>query len=337
MFTIPLHKDNFKKEKTNVIKSNDFEINTFIYNSGVHAVEMKSSQGHLVILPFMGQMIWDAEFLGVDLCMKNAFNEPKVANQIVNTYGCYSFHAGLLRMGCPTPQDDHVLHGEFPCASMDYAWLMVDENSITLAGSYEYIMGFGDHYIATPTVVLQKDVGIFDITMTVKNLATTTMPLQYMCHTNAAFFEGAVMTQNIPDSAIKLRESVPAHVHPTKQWSVYNDSLKNSAPISVLENKEMYNPEIVYCMDDLSTHVDIAKFEMIISDHHKLTTEFNTAEFNSATRWILFNGDQSVGANVLPATCRPEGFISATEKGTVIYLEPNEVRTFKVTKAIVKI
>jgi hypothetical protein len=75
---------------------------------------------------------------------------------------------------------------------------------------------------------------------------------------------------------------------------------------------------------------------MIISDQFKLTTEFNTAEFNSATRWILFNGDQSVGANVLPATCRPEGFISATEKSTVIYLEPNEVRTFKVTKAIVK-
>ncbi len=54
------------------------------------------------------------------------------------------------------------------------------------------------------------------------------MPLQYMCHINATYIENAVMTQNIPDAALMLRETVPAHVQPTSQWLAYNDSLKTS-------------------------------------------------------------------------------------------------------------
>ncbi|MDI4740423.1 hypothetical protein MJN54_36265, partial [Salmonella enterica subsp. enterica serovar Kentucky] len=42
--------------------------------------------------------------------------------------------------------------------------------------------------------------------------------LQYMCHMNYAYVPNATFRQNIPDTALKLRESVPAHVKPTAQW-----------------------------------------------------------------------------------------------------------------------
>ncbi|OCH19020.1 DUF4432 domain-containing protein [Aliivibrio sp. 1S165] len=333
MFTIPLSKDLFKKEKNTVIKSDDFEVNTFRYNSGIEALEIKNSKGHLIVLPFMGQMIWDAEFLNTDLCMKNMFSEPKQAKSIIETYGCFAFHAGMISMGCPTPQDSHTLHGEMPCAPMDQAWLEVSAEQITIKGSYEYVMGFGDHYLAIPSVCLEKDASLFDINMRIKNLASVDMPLQYMCHINAAYFDNAVMTQNLPDEAITLRESIPAHVRPTEQWSAYNENLKISAPINTLDTPNMYDPEIVYCMDNISQYIKNASFKMHIGDKY-LLTEFSTLEFNSATRWLLYNGDQQVAAYALPATCRPEGFLTAKEKETLIYLKPNEERSFTVRTGI---
>ncbi|KAB2823610.1 aldose 1-epimerase family protein [Aliivibrio finisterrensis] len=333
MFTIPLSKTLFKSEKNSLISSTDFQVSTFTYQSGVEAIEIQNSQGHLIVLPFMGQMIWDAEFLNIDLCMKNMFREPKPAKTIIETYGCFAFHAGMISMGCPTPLDTHPLHGEMPCASMDQAWLEIDSDCITLKGTYEYVMGFGDHYLATPSVSLKKDSSLFDINMSVKNLASVPMPLQYMCHINCAYFADALMTQTIPDNGITLRESIPAHVKPTEQWKAYNDELKVSSPIHTLNKPEMYDPEIVYFMDNLSQYGETASFQMDIGEH-RLLTEFSTAEFNSATRWILYNGDQQVAAYALPATCRPEGFLTAKEKGTLLYLQPNEERHFSVRTGI---
>ena len=145
------------------------------------------------------------------------------------------------------------------------------------------------------------------------------------------------MTQNIPDSAVKLRKSIPGHVKPTQQWLDFNDTLKaQSAPIHQLSAPDMYDPEIVYFMDNLSQHTDNAEFEMIIPNGKTLITRFDTTEFNYATRWILYNGDQKVGAYVLPATCRPEGYLAAEKNGTLIQLQPKEVREFTVKTGIVE-
>lgn len=333
MLTFPLQKAHFTAHKTLIAQSADFEIHAFAYRSGIEALEIKNSQGHLVVLPFMGQMIWDAEFLGTDLCMKNMFSEPKPAKSIVETYGCFAFHAGMIRMGCPTPQDDHVLHGEMPCANMDTAWLEIDETSVTIKGTYEYVMGFGDHYLATPSVRLAKDASVFDIQMQVKNLASVPMPLQYMCHINAAYIDNAEMTQNIPDSTFTLRESIPAHVQPTEQWLAFNESMKVSAPMAALDQPAMYDPEIVYFMENLPDHVERAEFRMNIGDK-SLVTAFNTNEFCCATRWILRSEDQQVAAYALPATCRPEGFLTAKANGTLQYLAPQEARVFTVRTGI---
>ncbi|WP_434999610.1 aldose 1-epimerase family protein [Vibrio scophthalmi] len=334
MFKIPLYKDLFKSAKTIILQSEQFEVTSFSYNSGIQALEIKNAKGKLVILPFMGQMIWDAEFLGIDMCMKNMFSEPKSAKSIVETYGCFSFHSGLLRNGCPGPEDDHPLHGEMACAAMDSAWLVVSDDTIILWGSYEYVMGFGDHYLAKPSLCLKANESTFEIRMDVTNLGAQPMPLQYMCHMNAAYFDNAKFSQNIPDEVIKLRESVPEHVKPTPQWLDYNETLKVSPAITVLEHPEMYDPEIVYFMDKLSDHTQHAKFEMVISDQHKLVTVFDTTQFDYATRWVLYNSDQSVGAYVLPATCRPEGYNAAKNNGSLIYLAPNETRNFTVKTGI---
>lgn len=335
MYILPLKRSQFNNQENVIIESENFKVSGFKYNSGIEALKIENSQGYLVILPYMGQMIWDAKFLGEDLCMENMFSEPKLEKEVVATYGCFAFHSGLIRNGCPSSEDSHPLHGEMPCASMDKAWLEIDEQKVTITGEYEYVMGFGDHYLATPSVTLDKGASLFDIEMKVQNLASVPMPLQYMCHMNTAYFPNAKLKQNIPDTAITLRESVPAHVKPTPQWLDFNESLKSrEKPIQQLSTPDMYDPEIVYFMDNLSQFTQHAQFEMEIANGKTLVTRFDTSMLNYATRWILYNGDQKVGAYILPATCRPEGYLAAKRNNTLIHLQPQEVRVFSVTTGI---
>ncbi|MGT3224221.1 aldose 1-epimerase family protein [Yersinia enterocolitica] len=333
---IMLFREQFSRHEQEIYHSDNFTVTSFKYASGIEALKITNSRGYVTLLPYYGQMIWDAEFDGHNLKMDNMFSQPKRGENIVDTYGCFAFHSGLLRNGCPSPEDDHVLHGEMPCADMDQAWLLVDGDRLALTGSVEYVKGFGDHYCAQPLVRLTADSAQFDIEMNVTNLASIAMSLQYMCHMNCAYIPGATFRQNLPGSALKLRETVPAHVHPTPQWLQYTQQLRERpAGLTDLNEPEFYDPEIVFFADDLSQYIDNAEFFMLAPQGHRFVTRFSTKQFNYGTRWILHNGDQKVAAFILPATCRPEGYLAAKEKGTLQMLSPGETRHFSVTTGVV--
>ncbi|MDN4525084.1 aldose 1-epimerase family protein [Fictibacillus fluitans] len=328
---IELQREFFKENKKVIYRDDEFTASLFRYPSGVEAIELTNSRGVMVVLPYMGQIIWDLAFDGVDLKMKNMFSQPKNVREIVDTYGCFLFHSGLIANGCPGPEDDHKLHGEMACAQMDRAWLEVSHQGITVGGESEYVKGFGHHYLASPSVKMDRGESFIEIGMTVKNLSGAEMPLHYMCHTNYAYVENGVMNQSIPDDALVLRESIPAHVKPTEQWLGYNKKLlSGEETLTVLNQPEMYDPEIVFFADRLDQYGEEVEFEMQSPDGTVFFTKFSTAELNYATRWLLYNSDQKVGAFVLPATCRPEGFKAAEKAGTQIKLGAGEERSFTV-------
>ena len=101
---ITLWRELFAEHPRILLKNSDFMVTAFRYASGVEGLKIENSRGHLVILPWMGQMIWDAQFDGHDLTMRNMFSQPKPAAEVVATYGCFAFHSGLLANGCPSPE-----------------------------------------------------------------------------------------------------------------------------------------------------------------------------------------------------------------------------------------
>lgn len=333
--TIYLYRELFSEQEKTIFQNAYFSAISFKYKSGIEAIKLTNEKGYLIVLPFYGQIIWDAHFNGHSLKMKNMFSEPKIGTTIVDTYGCFAFHSGLIRNGCPSPEDDHPLHGEMPCAQMDRAWIILEEDKLHIGGEVEYVKGFGDHYLAKPQVTLHANSSLFDIQMQVTNLANVEMPLQYMCHMNYCYKHGAKFEQNIPDNLIELRQTIPAHVKPTAKWLAFNEEIKTGHyQLSALENDEMYDPEIVFFMDNLQQYQANLEYRMHSPQGHCYLTKFSSHEFNYATRWILYNADQQVGAFVLPATCRPEGYLAAQKNGSLILMKPNETRTFTVTTGI---
>ena len=227
MNKIFLQREMFNEKRYVIYESGEFQVTLFKYASDIEAIELTNSKGKVTILPYMGQIIWGLEFDGHDLTMKNMFKMPQHANEIVETYGCFAFHSGLLANGCPSPVDTHPLHGEMSCSKMDKSWLEVGTDFVKIAGDTEYTKGFGNHYLAQPSVTLKKGQSNIIIEMSVTNLSECQdMPLQYMCHMNYAYVDNAKLTQSVPNEAFMLRESIPAHVHPTEKWLAYNKELK---------------------------------------------------------------------------------------------------------------
>jgi hypothetical protein len=94
---------------------------------------------------------------------------------------------------------------------------------------------------------------------------------------------GATFSQNIPDAALKLRESVPAHVKPTEQWLAFNQRiLQGEASMATLDAR-FYDPEIVFFADKLDTWTDRPEFRMVAPDGTTFVTHFSSAELNYVT------------------------------------------------------
>ncbi|WML48397.1 hypothetical protein RCG23_24685 [Neobacillus sp. PS3-34] len=75
--TIELQREFFKESSKVIYRNDAITVNLFRYPSGIEAIELTNSRGKMVVLPYMGQIIWDLEFDGVNLKMKNMFSQPK--------------------------------------------------------------------------------------------------------------------------------------------------------------------------------------------------------------------------------------------------------------------
>ncbi|MGI4856626.1 MAG: aldose 1-epimerase family protein [Janthinobacterium lividum] len=335
---LPLHPvlfgDAESKTERRLLESADFTADAWTYPSGVRALALENRRGRVVVLPFQGQMIWSAQFDGRDLTMGNPFSQPYPSATVIGTYGCFMFHSGLLRNGCPAPDDTHALHGEMPCATMDRAWLELGDDAegafLRVGGEFEYVQGFGDHYFASPGVTLRADSALLDIAMAVENLAGKPMELMYMAHMNYAYVPDARFVEPLGLERVRVRASVPAHVRPTPAWSEYVAALSSEPTrLARLDTPRMYDPEIVCFIDaprrDASGN---AHFLLDHPDGAAFYTRYAPEQFPHAARWILHNADQQVAAFVLPATCEPEGYRAELAKGHVRVLAPGETAAF---------
>jgi hypothetical protein len=306
------------------------------YDTGVEAVRLANARGHIVALPYMGQIVWSAAFDGIELAMQSMFAEPRPATVIVETYGCLAYHAGMLRNGVPSAGDDHVLHGEMPCAPMDAAGLACGEDAqgpwLALTGVREYAMGFGAHYRATPRVVMRPAASEFDMVMEVENLSAAPMDLMYLCHANFAFDEGARFVQPLPftPEAVVARTAIPSFVAATDDYrALIAELAANPARMRTLDEPQRYDPEQVFYIKGVSRGADgLAHFMLARRAGDGFTIAWDPDSMPHTIRWVLVNSDQRVAAFAMPGTCEPEGYLAEKRKGHVRSLAGGAKATF---------
>jgi hypothetical protein len=100
--TIHLAPSFFGERKRTLVEHGPLSASTFCFGSGVCGIRLSNELGHLVLLPFQGQQIWDASFGGRTLTMVSMFDEPQPTREYLDTYGGFLIHCGATAMGVPT-------------------------------------------------------------------------------------------------------------------------------------------------------------------------------------------------------------------------------------------
>jgi hypothetical protein len=338
MTRVHLSRSLFGEHERVFLEADGVQVSLFRYATGVEAARIANTLGYVVVLPYLGQIVWDVSFQGVSLTMGSMFTAPRPATMILDTYGCYAYHSGLLRNGNPGPRDTHLPHGEMPCAPMDSATLEVGADIegafVRLAGAREYVRGFGAHYFAHPSVTLRPGSSLFDIGMRVRNAGGTAMDLMYMCHVNPAFVEDARIVQPAPwtPASVGVRTAIPPHVPATPEYRALLDELANDpARMEILDPALPFDPEQVFYIRDLRADVHGTTHLMLRRpDGDGFLISYRTQDFPYTVRWLMRNPDVSVAAFALPATCYPEGYTAEKQAGRVQSLAPGETREFQV-------
>ncbi|MFC3127666.1 DUF4432 family protein [Pseudoroseomonas globiformis] len=331
---IPLHPSLLGDAPREIVRCGELTATLFRFRTGIEGLRIANARGEVVLLPWMGGMIWSASFDGVALGMRSGFDAPRAASSIAGTYGCLAFHAGLLRNGVPAPGDDHAAHGEFPCMTMDRAWLEVDGNSIAAISEVDHALGFGPHYRAMPSLTLAAGATLFDIGLGVENRSGKPMDLMYMCHINFDFVAGGRCLQPAPFTPERtaVRRAVPAHVRPDAAYQAFIDTLSREPQrMEVLSEPERYDPEQVFYLHGLGTDAEGQTHLMLLRpEGDAFAMSYAPECFPHTVRWILNDPDQKVAAFALPSTCQPEGYAAEKRKGHVRVLPPHGRAAFSV-------
>lgn len=322
--TIHLHPSFFPEKERILVEKGELSAVLARTDTGVDTVRISNSRGHLLMLPFQGQQIWDAAFDGRTLTMKSMFTRPCATRDYLGNYGGFLLHCGLSSMGVPMGEDTHPLHGELPNAPYQGAWLVVGEDAagpyIGLGGEYRHTVAFNCDYTARPLVKLHAGAAVFPVRMEAVNRKKTPMETMYMAHVNFRPVDGGKLVYSAPCTPkdVRVRKSIPSHVKATESYREFLRKIEADPSIhNVLKPGLAFDPEVVFTIDYRAGADGWARTMMLHPDGFASCIRHKPAQLDKGIRWICRTPDQDAAGILLPATAEPEGYHAEKAKGNL--------------------
>ena len=80
---LPLQPEQFTACERTLLASDAFQVRAWTYPSGVCALALENRRGRLIVLPYQGQMVWDASFDRCRLTMPGLFDQSRPTRRII--------------------------------------------------------------------------------------------------------------------------------------------------------------------------------------------------------------------------------------------------------------
>ncbi len=321
---IDLGQLHFPSAETTLARHGGLTASIFRYPSGVAALRLRNGAGVITLLPYHGQQIWDAEFLGRRLTMRSMFDEPVDTGDYLKNYGAFLLHCGATAMGNPGPGDTHPLHGELPNAKYQKAALLIGEDEhgpfMGLTGSYQHKVAFTGNYMATPLLTLYAGATRVEMELSIRNLFHRPMDFMYLAHLNFRPADGGILLDTVPDGAqhIRVRSKLPEFFTPTASHVQLIAELKvDPARHRAIAAGRAIDPELVMGLDYQAGADGLAHSLQIHPDGSSDVVSHRPAELPRAVRWMTRTGDQDAMGLVLPSTAEADGYTAEKAKGNV--------------------
>ncbi|MCP4383244.1 MAG: DUF4432 family protein [Hyphomicrobiales bacterium] len=328
---IELRPEQFKEAERVLARADGLTASTFLYESGVAGLRIANQFGHLCLLPFQGQQIWDAVFHGRTLTMRSMFSEPLPTLDYLANYGGFLLHCGATAMGNPGAADTHPLHGELPNAPYRNVQLLIGHDDdgpyMALTGTYQHIVAFTHNYIARPTVKITAQSSRISVDLSIRNRKHTALELMYLAHINFRPIDGSTLIDAVPDDPqhVGIRTELPSLFTPSEEYLRFLDSVVRDPSLHrSLQAGRAIDPELVMT---LAYPSDDTGWTHSMQLHPSGTADFvshRPAELDHGVRWMTRTADQDALGVFLPATAGADGYTAEKAKGNVRMLAPQE-------------
>lgn len=327
--TVTLRPEHFTPVPTLLASYACMTATTFRYRSGVAGLRIANAAGHIDLLPFQGQQIWDATFFGRRLTMGSMFDEPVATDDYLATYGAFFIHCGATAMGNPGPEDTHPLHGELPNAIYQEAQLIIGKDAegafMGLTGSYRHRIAFTHNYVAGPVIKLNVKGGRIRASLSIRNLKQVPMELMYLAHINFRPVDKAVLIDTVPDDPrnMRVRATLPGQFVPSPQHrKLLDEMLDDPRRHRTIRPGQAIDPELVLSLDCRADEAGWAHSLQFLPDGAADFVSHRPQELDHGVRWISRSGDQDALGLMLPATADPNGYMSEKAKGHLKIVPP---------------
>jgi len=330
--TVDLAPSDFAAKPRVIARVEGLTATAFRFDSGIAALRIDNDVGHVVLLPFQGQQVWDATFHGRRLTMQSVFAEPVEARDLLSSYGAFFVHCGATAMGNPGAEDHHPLHGELPLAPFQSATLLSgsegDGPYMGLAGSYRHRLAFSHHYVAEPELLLHHGTGLLDLHLRIRNCRQSPMELMYLAHVNFRPVDGAHLVDTVPDdpARMRIRTRLPGYFAPSAERE---SLLARLAAEPALHRRivagQRIEPELVMGLDFEADETGFAHAMQIHPSGEADVVSHRPGELPRAVRWITRNGDEDALGLTLPGTAEADGYTAEKRKGNLVTLAADGV------------
>lgn len=329
----------FTAQPTRIFTSAELNAEIFTYSTGVAALRLTNSRGHLDLLPFQGQQVWRACFDDQDLAMQTMFAEPEPTTEFLATYGGFMLHCGVRAMGNPSPTDTHPPHGELPNFPYTEAYLIagVDDSGayVGLTGRAVCRNSFAYGYVVEPELRLYAGATTFHAQLHLSNLRTAPFEYMYLCHINFPARDGIRLLSTAPvdPEHLILHPDLFATVGAAREClAAYHRRLEENIRLSTTLDRaaQVYDPEIVFTMHHLPDKAGRAHTLGLLPEGGAYYVAHRRAELPLALRWIARTGNEEALGMVLPCTAEHHGYNYARERGQLRTLPGGETISMSV-------
>lgn len=324
----------FTDRPIELLRDGELAATAFRYETGVAGLKVQNKYCSMVVLPYMGQQIWFAEFCGKNLTQKSIFDMPQATTKFGDNYGALLLHCGLNNINGPGEGDEpYPMHGELPFANYPetYAGIGRDEKGTYLAvgGTFVYRNSQEYHWAYSPELRLYEGSTLAEMHIEIENRRNAPLDYLFMCHMNWLAVEGSHIVYSAPHDKEHIQVS-PTELGGDSPRAVaireYGKRLAEDPTIGdVLDSKtQVYDPEMCVNMRYKADETGWAHAMQVMPDGGACYVGFRTRELPYALRWYCRTGDEDAIGIALPTTGTNHGTAYQRAHGHYNTLQPHE-------------
>jgi len=327
---VNLSSEQFTSQPRLVLEHGGFTVHAFRFPSGVEALDVRNRVGRAVLLPFQGQQIWDAEFLGRRLTMATDVDQPQPSRDYLCAYGAFFIHCGGTALGNPAADDDHPLHGELPNLPYARAWI---ETGADEQGAWIELCGEGTEDLdGLPGLAMRPSLRMYDrdamfhMSFELENRSAAPLPVFYLGHVNFRPRDNARIVDAPPVPATGQFVRTPNLSNDTPAEIVAWHRAVNADPdhYRLVRPDEGVEPEFVATFRSPASADGWACAMQVHPDGTMDVVRHRPEELPYTVRWMVRQGRRQALGFALPANAFPDGRAAALRDGQGTILQPGE-------------